>query len=193
LKRLTLLFTCILIPVLAEAHDLVGTTGLKAGIAHPFTGIDHFIAMLSVGILSVLLAGSNIWRIPLTFVLAMIFGGLIGVYNLKFPFLEMGIILSVMALGLAIAFHQKIIPLKIAFIGVLVFGFLHGNAHGVEIPKMVQAIFFINGFIIATIFIHVLGIFVVELFMQIKNSQTWLKIIGLIFFAIGVLLFFKQI
>jgi len=42
-----------------------------AGLPHQVTGLDHLLAMLAVGIVSVRLDSANIWRIPATFLLAM--------------------------------------------------------------------------------------------------------------------------
>jgi urease accessory protein len=52
------------------------------GLMHPVFGVDHLLAMVSVGVVSVQLGGANIWRLPLAFVVAMTIGGVIGTATL---------------------------------------------------------------------------------------------------------------
>ena len=52
--------------------------GFYDGLSHPVLGIDHFLAMVSVGVVSAQIGGRAIWTIPATFVLMMIVGGIIG-------------------------------------------------------------------------------------------------------------------
>ena len=50
-------------PLLAiplQAHE-IGGSGFGSGILHPVLGIDHFLAMLSVGIWSAQIGGRAIW------------------------------------------------------------------------------------------------------------------------------------
>ena len=61
-----------------HAHTFTGMVGFYDGLSHPVLGIDHFLAMVSVGIVSAQIGGRAIWTIPATFVLMMIIGGTIG-------------------------------------------------------------------------------------------------------------------
>ena len=100
-----------------HAHTFTGMVGFYDGISHPVLGIDHFLAMVSVGIVSAQIGGRAIWTIPATFVLMMIIGGTIGMLIEVFFFdfeesafivVEYGIVFSVILLGLAIAIEKKI-------------------------------------------------------------------------------------
>ena len=100
-----------------HAHTFTGMVGFYDGLSHPVLGIDHFLAMVSVGIVSAQIGGRAIWTIPATFVLMMIIGGTIGMlievffFNLEEPafiVVEYGIVFSVILLGLAIAIEKKI-------------------------------------------------------------------------------------
>ena len=62
----------------AHAHTFTGMVGFYDGLSHPVLGMDHFLAMVSVGIVSAQIGGRAIWTIPATFVLMMIIGGTIG-------------------------------------------------------------------------------------------------------------------
>jgi urease accessory protein len=66
----------VLLPGLASAHILSGTThGLKDGLLHPWSGLDHLLAMFAVGLWAAQHRGASIWRIPLAFVSVMALGG----------------------------------------------------------------------------------------------------------------------
>ncbi len=64
----------LLLPAVAHAHPGGGDTGLVNGLMHPVFGLDHLLAMISVGVVSAQLGGNSIWRIPLAFVGAMTVG-----------------------------------------------------------------------------------------------------------------------
>ena len=52
--------------------------GFYDGLTHPVLGLDHFLAMISVGIISAQIGGRAILNIPITFVILMIIGGFLG-------------------------------------------------------------------------------------------------------------------
>ena len=93
----------ILFPGLAHAHILSGEGGFLSGLTHPVLGFDHFLAMLSVGILSAQMGGRAIWTVPTTFVCVMAVGAFIGIRAIPLPGVEYGIALSVLVLGFALA------------------------------------------------------------------------------------------
>ena len=86
-----------------------GKIGFYDGISHPVLGLDHFLAMISVGILSAQIGGRAIWTVPSTFVIIMTIGGLFGFLLIidEFYFVEIGIILSVILLGFGISIEKK--------------------------------------------------------------------------------------
>ncbi|MGI8965211.1 MAG: HupE/UreJ family protein, partial [Limisphaerales bacterium] len=78
-KCLTVLGT-FLLPGLASAHILPAGIphDLQNGFIHPFSGLDHFLAMFAIGLWASQQRGHAIWLTPFTFVAAMIFGGALG-------------------------------------------------------------------------------------------------------------------
>ena len=65
-------------PQLASAHVGIGDAhDALHGFIHPLTGIDHILAMVSVGLLAANLGGRAIWAVPASFVLMMVLGGII--------------------------------------------------------------------------------------------------------------------
>lgn len=158
-----------LLPSSAFAHAEGAGTGLMAGLLHPVTGFDHLLAMLAVGIVSVRLGGANIWRVPLAFVSAMALGAWLGFEGWPMPLAEAGIAGSVLLLGLAIAWTRIDRHAGAVFLAVAVFGLCHGYGHGAELPKSALPLFYSMGFLISTVFVHVIGIFIGEL----ASSTRW--------------------
>src|SRR6185503_16439440 len=82
----------------AYAHVGVGSTAsLVAGLAHPLTGIDHVTVMVAVGMWAALKGGRALWVWPATFVGVMVVGGALGMAHVPVPFVEPGILASVVA------------------------------------------------------------------------------------------------
>ena len=160
--------------------------GFYDGLSHPVLGIDHFLAMVSVGVVSAQIGGRAIWTIPATFVLMMIVGGIIGMlvevffFNLEEPVfvvVEYGIVFSVILLGLAIAIEKKI-STNIIMIFICFFGLCHGLAHGMEMPWAVNPILFALGFASGTATLHLFGVGIGSLAIKTKFSSIVLRIVG---------------
>lgn len=204
-------FVLFALPV--NAHTFIGMVGFYDGLSHPVLGIDHFLAMISVGIISAQIGGRAIWSVPTTFVCIMIIGGILGItaeinkglddqiINLSdigstnyladyiYSFIEIGIILSVILLGLAIAIEKKL-SIRISMIFVGVFGFCHGAAHGLEMPWAVNPILFALGFATGTATLHLFGVGIGYYALKSYYSTILLRIIGLLCCVYGTYLFF---
>ena len=186
-KNLIIFLTSLLIyPLPSLAHDITGKVGFYDGLSHPVLGIDHFLAMVSVGIVSAQIGGRAIWTIPATFVLMMIIGGTIGMlievffFDLEesaFIVVEYGIVFSVILLGLAIAIEKKIAT-NIIMIFICIFGMCHGLAHGMEMPWAVNPILFALGFASGTATLHLFGVGIGSLAIKTKFSSIVLRIVG---------------
>src|SRR5258707_6304090 len=84
----------------AFAHTGVGdANGFVHGFTHPISGIDHILAMVAVGLFAAHLGGRALWLVPLSFVAMMAVSGALGMAGLGLPFVEVGIALSVVILG----------------------------------------------------------------------------------------------
>jgi urease accessory protein len=132
-------------------------SGFVSGAMHPFTGSDHLLAMLAVGLWAAQLGGRAVWIVPASFVGTMLLGGALGLAGILPPFLETGISLSVLLLGLAIAFAVRV-PTVVPAALVAVFALFHGSAHGAEAPVAVSALAYAAGFAAATALLHGAGI-----------------------------------
>lgn len=183
-KQLILFFILLLLPVVVFAHE-EGSSGFMAGLTHPVLGLDHLLAMLSVGILSAQIGGKAIWTVPLTFIAVMWLGGIMGIGSDGFSWVEKGIALSVVVLGTAIAFDKQQ-PLGLAMIGVGAFAFLHGHAHGVEMPKLATPYLYAIGFILGTTLIHLVGVLIGVISGKIPNGRLLLRFAGAFIAGMGL-------
>ncbi|MFC7051499.1 HupE/UreJ family protein [Hansschlegelia quercus] len=158
MRRALLALSVLLVPTAAYAHVGVGATnGFAHGVLHPVSGIDHILTMVAVGVFAAQLGGRAIWAVPSAFVGMMIAGGALGMSGVEIPFVESGIGLSVVALGLAVAFGLSV-PVTAATALVGFFAIFHGHAHGVEMPDTASGLGYGAGFVVATAMLHMGGI-----------------------------------
>lgn len=142
----------------AEAHTGVGSTmGFGHGFGHPFSGLDHILAMVAVGLFAANLGGRALWLVPASFVAMMAVGGALGIAGLEVPFVELGIALSVIVLGAAVALSWNV-PVAAAMALVGFFAIFHGHAHGAEMPTDASGLAYAVGFMLATALLHAIGI-----------------------------------
>lgn len=140
------------------AHPLLGTqSGFSNGFFHPLSGLDHILAMLAVGIWAAQMGGKAKWIIPISFVGLMSVGGVLGMNNLNLPFAEIGILVSVVVLGVLILAGVRL-PMLISSILVGVFALCHGHTHGTELPAAASGFTYAIGFALTTIVLHLSGI-----------------------------------
>lgn len=151
---------CALWPALAHAHVDAAASGFLSGLLHPVFGLDHFLAMLSVGIISAQLGGSRVYAVPALFVSAMVCGAVVGWNGQEWPLTEVGISLSVSVLGVGIVLARSDRRSLMVMVVVAFFGCLHGHAHGLEMPKAADPVYYGAGFVTSTVVIHLLGVFI---------------------------------
>lgn len=131
--------------------------GFAAGFVHPFGGLDHMLAMVAVGAWAARLGGRAVWALPLAFAGTMVAGGVLGAAGVPLPSVETGIALTVVLLGLFVAFAWAP-PAPIAAVLVALFALLHGHAHGTELSQAADAAGYAAGFVIATLLLHGAGV-----------------------------------
>ena len=146
----TLVIFFVFAPAAALAHPgHDGAGGLLHGFVHPLTGIDHVLAMIAVGVLAAGYGSRALWLVPMSFLVAMAAAGVIGMAGIPVQIVEAGIGLSVVVLGLMIAFQFKP-PTLVATVVVGFFALFHGYAHGSEMPNGLAGLSLAAGFLIAT-------------------------------------------
>jgi urease accessory protein len=185
LMKKLLISMMLIIPSVTFAHVADNIGGFNAGLSHPVLGMDHLLAMLSVGILSAQMGGKWVWKVPLTFVLVMLIGGMLGMEGINVMSVELGITLSVLILGIAIASEKKLPPiLAMVFVGI--FAIFHGHAHGTEMPYLADPVPYACGFVAGTAAIHILGVLISYLLQKLKNGKSVLRYLGMSIASVGL-------
>jgi urease accessory protein len=178
-SRLLAIATGLALAPAAWSHD--GTTlpygSFLSGLTHPVLGLDHLLAMVSVGILSAQIGGKAIWTVPATFVLIMAFGGFLGWVDIGLSAIEIGIAFSVLALGTAIAADRRV-PLVAVMSAVGVFAIFHGYAHGAEMPTVAQPVTYALGFMTGTAFLHIAGVIIGDISQHYAHGKILLRAAG---------------
>ncbi len=176
MKKLITLISLSLVASPALAHDVSGN-GFMAGVMHPVFGIDHILAMVSVDILSTQLGQRGIWSAPLAFICMMVVGGALGIYEFELAPVKIGIALSVLVLGLALAANTRI-PLVISMSTVGFSAIFHGHAHGTEMHYVNLPMIYAAGFVTSTAIMHVSGVAIGLTLKRINTGDYIVRIPG---------------
>ncbi len=151
-------FALLLVPATVFAHQETGSiTGIVSGLKHPVSGMDHILAMISVGLWGVQLGPPAVWVLPVAFPMVMAFGGMLGLMGISLPGIEIGIAVSAIVLGAMIVTESRP-PLWVAAALVGFFAIFHGHAHGTELPAGSSGLLYSIGFVAATGTLHGVGI-----------------------------------
>ena len=176
-RALALAWMLVLVALPALAHVQEGqAAGFLTGLAHPVSGLDHVLAMIAVGLWGAQLGAPALWLLPVTFPLVMAFGGLLGLLGIPLPGVEVGIALSALALGLAVATSWRP-PLAVAALLVAAFAVFHGHAHGTELPEGQSGLTYSIGFVVATGLLHLAGI-AIGVIHRWPAGRTVLRLLG---------------
>jgi urease accessory protein len=134
----------------AWAHSGHGAaTGFMSGFAHPFSGLDHVLAMTAVGLWAGSLGRQAIIGLPASFLGVMALGFWAALMGSGISMIELGITASVLGLGLAVLLNlQPSLVLAAGTCGI--FGIFHGYAHGAEIAPAMSAVDYGAGFLLAS-------------------------------------------
>ena len=142
----------------ALAHTgLAHAVSFASGFGHPWTGLDHMLAMVAVGLWAGLNRGRALWAWPVAFVGVMLAGGALGMAGISIPMVEPGILASVVVLGLLVLAATKL-PVIVGVVLVALFALLHGHAHGAELPGAAATGSYAAGFALATALLHGIGL-----------------------------------
>ena len=180
--------TILFLPTLAHAHPGASghSHGFLNGFIHPLMGPDHICAMLAIGILAVQCGGRALWLLPSSFVSSMMLGGLLGMKNIPFGPVEVGISISVLILGLLIACSAQL-PVVSGMAIASGFALFHGYAHGAEMPDTAMGLAYGVGFSVATAGLHMAGISLGLLSKKLGSIQS-LRLAGGAFMIYGIFL-----
>ena len=149
--------TALIVATAGPAFAHPGHSG--SGFLHPFTGIDHLLAMAGVGLWASLLAGRRPLAavlVPAAFLAMMAVGAAAGFAGIKLPLVEAAILGSVFVIG-ALIMGAVRLPTASSMALVGLFALFHGYAHAIEAPAT-GAGGYILGFLTATALLQGLGL-----------------------------------
>lgn len=170
----------------AMAHSGHHGAGFASGIAHPFSGIDHVLAMVAVGLLATRLTGAARLAVPGAFVLSMVLGAVAGAAGFAMPLQEVGIAASLLVFGLALIVAMRasgalLLPV-VAF-----FGLFHGAAHFAEMSGG-SLLGYMAGFVLATAALHGTGLMLGQWMPQGVAGRLAKRVAGVAIAATGAVM-----
>jgi urease accessory protein len=174
----------LLAPALAAAHagaDAGAHHGFAAGLMHPFTGIDHLLAMLAVGLWAAQ-APRRAWVAPLAFVNLMLVGALLRLPSGLSSLVEPIVAVSVLVLGGLLLRRARWSLLPTSLLAG-VFALFHGAAHAVELSGGAA----LAGMLCATLLLQAMGL-VIGRWTQAQHSPWALQATGGAVASVGALL-----
>ena len=192
LKIAALFILCLTFPVLAHDGAVLRYGSFMAGLTHPVLGADHFLAMVSVGVVSAQIGGRAIWTVPATFVSVMALGGFLGMQDVGLGAVEFGIAFSVLVLGGAIAADKRL-PVAVAMVAVAVFAVFHGYAHGGEMPQVAEPVRYAVGFLTGTAALHVTGLVIGDISQHYERGKQALRVAGFIIAVLGCVFLYSAL
>ena len=191
----------------ASAHTSSGGGGVvdfRAGAHHPFSGLDHVLAMLAVGLIAARASYQSFptvkrqrWLLPLSFMLSMIVGGVVALLGgpAQPSIVEHLIAASVIIFGLLLV-AAGAFPASAALWLVPAFAFFHGYAHmqeGVSLGGR-GPIGYAMGMIIATLMLLGAGIALGTLLRartpagEVRPLSALMRVMGGVVAVMGVAL-----
>ena len=166
-----------------QYHATIGGAA-QAGFLHPFTGLDHLLVMIAVGLWAVQIGGRACWLLPTAFVGSMIIGGTIALSGIHLAVVESGILASIVLLSAALGMAWRP-PLWSAALLIGAAGLCHGYAHGSEMAAgLIPSLFFV-GMVIATSLLHGFGV-TLGIALQRHRLQFATRIAGAALLAFAI-------
>lgn len=190
MKKTPLVALLALLPTMAHAHTghHLSQGGFGWGIAHPFSGADHLLAMFAVGLWAAQLGGRAKAVLPASFLSAMAAGAALGREGLLLPFVEPGVLAGAVLVG-ALLTLAKPLPSAVAALvtgGVAIF---HGQAHGLEMPVGAGGLETAAGFLFGSGMLLLAGL-LTGLALKSQTQRSALRVAGaaVVYFALALAL-----
>ncbi len=182
----------LLLPSLAWAHVEQGqAAGFFTGMEHPWSGLDHILAMIAVGLWGAQLGSPALWVLPIAFPMMMTVGAMMGLMTIPVPGVEVGIALSAVLLGLMVLCEARPkLPISVMLVGF--FAIFHGHAHGTELPPGQSGLLYSMGFVIGTGLLHGVGI-LIGLLHRFSFGRIVLRGAGAFILGMGCFFFWQAV
>lgn len=181
----------LLAPTVLLAHPGHGRVhGFEDGFIHPFSGVDHCVAMIAIGVWAAQAGGRTCWLAPLTTVLFMALGGSLGMNVKTVPFVEHAIVTSILVLGLLITVTRKL-PIIAVLSIIAVFAAIHGFAHGIELPRSVNTVAYGQGILLGSVLVQLASICTTTFIIKLGQTRL-VQLSGALLAVSGIVMFFQQ-
>jgi len=142
----------------ASAHTLgAHSAGFVEGLAHPFVGLDHLLAMVADWSVGCVTWGAGALADATAFITVLAGAAGLALFGLELPLVEAMIAASVLVLGSMVAGSVRVSGWA-SMLAVSLFALFHGYAHGLDMPQAAMPWAYATGFILATAMLHGLGI-----------------------------------
>ncbi|MGE0860020.1 MAG: HupE/UreJ family protein [Gammaproteobacteria bacterium] len=148
-----LVFPLLAFAPLAEAHPLAAHTDTLAAFLHPFSGVDHLLAMVLIGLWAGRSPARARWQAPISFLVGLTAGAVLAVGGFTLPGGEAAIAVSLLLLGPLAARAAGLPGLLTLACGALA-GLVHGQAHGLELGVAGGVL---PAFLCGSLLLHALG------------------------------------
>jgi len=148
---LALLLCCLLVPAAGVAHPghHVTELGVVAGLLHPFTGLDHLLALIAMGLWTSQLEGPSARAAPTVFVAAVALGAGATPEAFALVWRQMAVSVSVVLLGGLVASAATVSGRLVIPLAGLV-GLGHGALHTGAAGDALWSATYISGLTVAT-------------------------------------------
>jgi len=187
LKQGLLLGSGLLVTGIASAHpSVLHGQGLYNGLLHPFTGLDHLLALFAAGLLASRYQPRYAGGMLTMMLLMMAVGATIGLFGSTLSVVEFGITGSLLLLGGVIAVGRHL-PALVATGALMAVGILHGYAHGQEMTPAFNTLFYFTGFLLSSLAIQGFGFLAGRL--QQQHGETLYRLGGGLIVLSGLGLF----
>ena len=121
-----------LVSLQVSAHPMMASNAaFETGFLHPWTGLDHVMAMLLVGVWCAL-TYKRAWALPMLFSISLAIGLVATSTSLQALYIEPMVAGSVLMLGMLVRGTNRL-PSWAGLALLSVFGLLHGAAHGIAL------------------------------------------------------------
>lgn len=151
-------------PMLALAHPGHDThSGFAAGFIHPFTGLDHMMMAVALGVL--FYSAVKRWQVAglVSLVVALVVGFSLGAAHwIPEHFAEYGIVASLIMVAIALwSKSNTILPVATAMLVTF-----HGVAHGAELGHAGHVMSLVAGMVVAMSLIYLAGLLFGKLIVE---------------------------
>jgi urease accessory protein len=196
LSRRCIVLLGMVLPGLAAAHDGAGllhthSWSLQAGWLHPFSGLDHLLAMVALGLLAAQGGKRRGWTLPIVFLVCLAAGGVAGMLGARLPGVEFMVVASLLVFGAFIASPSRLRGSPLAAV-VACFAVYHGLAHGSELPVGSESVSFVVGFLLASAVLHLSGMAMAAVLRHAGTARAF-QVAGAGIAATGLVLLVSQV